>query len=656
MAVTSISSESSSTADPRRTLAILVVNYGSHEIVEANLSRTLADGFPGQVIIVDNFSSPAERTAISDVCSRRGWDLLALPTNEGFGAGNNRAAARAIGNGATELLLINPDAWLEPAAVTALQAAVRADPLLQIAPTVLRPDGSLYTAEVDLHLGFGENRSKRRRHADTAPDQVHTWVSGACFAMSAELWQRVGGFDDDYFLYWEDVDLSRKVVLAGGTVRADSELVAIHDEGGTHGQDTRGTAKSTTYYRYNTRNRLVYAAKHLDVDARRRWLRTTPKASYRILLQGGRRQFVRPMKNIWPGLKGTWEGVRMLRKIERRTLRVMQSFGAPLPTTNPYITMLDEALAGTAGLEHLRFSWRTALFGRYDAFQWHWPEAKLQGTTAAKSLGKLTLTALLSLRHSLSRRIAVVRTVHNLELPDDTAMRVRLLRRIEKQSDYRIVLNATTPLPADAPHSIILHGHYRDWYSRYPQAERVSGQLGTFGGVRRYKGVNSLVDAYADATAAVPGLRLRIGGSPSTTELANDLRRRAADLPGIALQLKFLTDAELVELATESELIVLAYRFMHNSGSVLAALSLDRPVLVPRNEPNEALAQEVGDDWVLMYDGEIDGAALAQAWHRASTVTGSPDLSRREWTDAGAAHLDAFRRAVDGKRRRRGTP
>jgi glycosyltransferase involved in cell wall biosynthesis len=473
------------------------------------------------------------------------------------------------------------------------------------------------------------------------------------------MWQRIGGFDDDYFLYWEDVDLSRRVVNAGGSVRADGTLHAVHDEGSTHRHADAGPAKSPTYYYYNARNRLLYAAKHLPASDQRRWLRTTPLASYRILLQGGRRQFVRPLRSFWPALKGSWHGIRLLKAATRaksnpldenaRPLRVMQSFGAPLPTTNPYITMLDEALTDASGVQHLRFSWRTALFGRYDAFQWHWPEAKMHGTTPWKSTGKFLLTALLSWRHSVSSHIAVVRTVHNIELPDDTAARVRLLRRIDRQTDYRILLNATTQIE-DGPHSLILHGHYRDWYGRYPRSERVSGRLGSFGGVRRYKGINSLVDAYAKAVAIEPALSLRVGGKPSTAELANDLRSRTASLPGVSLQLEFLSDAELVDLATSSELVVLAYRFMHNSGSVLAALSLDRPVLVPRNPPNEELAAEVGAEWVLMYDGEIDGESLVDAWRAATTLVGSPDLSRREWTDTGTAHVEAFREAVSAKR------
>jgi hypothetical protein len=333
-------------------------------------------------------------------------------------------------------------------------------------------------------------------------------------------------------------------------------------------------------------------------------------------------------------------------------LRVMQSFRAPRATTNPYITMLDDALADDPTIQHRRFSWAGALFGRYDVFHWHWPEGKLHGTTWWKSAGKYALTALLSLRHRLSRRIAVVRTVHNVELPDDNTARTWLLRRIDAQTDHRIVLNTTTRLPAGTPHTLILHGHYRDWYAPQLHRDRVPGRLGTFGGVRRYKSVDALVAAYADAVSIEPDLTLSIGGRPSTPELGDDLRRRTADLAGVQLQLAFLSDAELVELATTSELVVLAYRFMHNSGSVLAALSLDRPVLVPRNEVNESLAREVGRDWVLMYDGELDGQALVSAWRSASMLRRGdrPDLSRREWGDAGTAHADAYRAAIANKR------
>lgn len=337
-----------------------------------------------------------------------------------------------------------------------------------------------------------------------------------------------------------------------------------------------------------------------------------------------------------------------------RPLRVMQSFGAPRVTTNPYITMLDEALAASPEVEHLRFSWREALLGRYDVFHWHWPEVKLHGGSAVSSVGKYVLAALLALRHTLDRRIAVVRTVHNLDLPDDNAARLWLLRRIDRQADHRILLNETTPLLPETAQTVILHGHYRDWYRPEPGAAAVKGRLGTFGGVRRYKGVSSFVDAYAEAVALDDGISMVIGGKASSKELADDLRARVVDLPGVTLQLDFLSDAELVELVTSSELIVLAYRFMHNSGSVLAALSLDRAVVVPRNAPNEALAAEVGAEWVQMYDGELDGRRLLDALSAVRGIPSArPDLSRREWADAGASHASVYRAALHARRARR---
>jgi len=101
---------------------------------------------------------------------------------------------------------------------------------------------------------------------------------------------------------------------------------------------------------------------------------------------------------------------------------------------------------------------------------------------------------------------------------------------------------------------------------------------------------------------------------------------------------------------TASQVIALAHREMFNSGTVLAALSLDRPVLLPRNTLTEELAAEVGADWVLLYDEPLTGADLiaALAALDARPIDGAgPDLTARDWDRAGAAHLAAYRAALD---------
>ncbi|WP_090591642.1 glycosyltransferase family 2 protein [Auraticoccus monumenti] len=294
-------------------MAIVVVNYGASAMVEGNLLRTVGDGFAGSVVVVDNFSSDAERQAVTEVCSRNTWLLVPSEVNSGYGGGNNLGVRAAIAAGATEVLLLNPDAHIGTDDLARLQQRVRQQPMTLLAPLVVRPDGRVYSASTDLHLRTGEMLATRRRPGGVRDSDVHVWVSGACMMLSTRLWSHVGGFDEAYFLYWEDVDLCRRVVLAGGDVAVDESCTAVHDEGGTHGFEGPSRAKSPIYYYYNVRNRMLYARLHLPARDRRRWALRAPLVAYRILLQGGRRQLVHPGRTVWPALRGVVHGWALLR-------------------------------------------------------------------------------------------------------------------------------------------------------------------------------------------------------------------------------------------------------------------------------------------------------------------------------------------------------
>jgi GT2 family glycosyltransferase len=299
-------------------LSVVVVNYGSTDLLRQNLapvSRAVDDLV---VVVVDNWSGAAERARVTELATAEGW-LLATPDgNEGFGTGVNLGVARAQAAGARHHVLLNPDAVADAGALAALLRASSSEPLTMSAPTVLRPDGSLWSAGSDLYLDDGRIRSRRRR-IDGA--RVEEWLSGACLVLSDELWQRCGGFDDDYFLYWEDVDLSRRVVAAGGALRLLEDVTVVHAEGGTQaadGAESSGQAKSAGYYRHNIRNRLLFAAKHLDDHDLRRWRRLTPRVAWEVLLQGGRRQFVRSPGTLLVGLRAVLEGRRLVAAELRR--------------------------------------------------------------------------------------------------------------------------------------------------------------------------------------------------------------------------------------------------------------------------------------------------------------------------------------------------
>ena len=189
---------------------------------------------------------------------------------------------------------------------------MRAEPLTLVSPTVLRPDGSVWFSGSDLYLDDGRIKSSRRRDP-VIRKRIEPWLSGACLLVSAELWNRVGGFADDYFLYWEDVDLSYRVVRSGGELEVCTGATATHAEGGTQGTDgqSSGTAKSANYYYYNIRNRLLFASLNLSTPDLKRWLKLTVPVAREILLQGGRRQFLRSLAPLTSGLRGVRDGRRI---------------------------------------------------------------------------------------------------------------------------------------------------------------------------------------------------------------------------------------------------------------------------------------------------------------------------------------------------------
>jgi glycosyltransferase involved in cell wall biosynthesis len=239
-----------------------------------------------------------------------------------------------------------------------------------------------------------------------------------------------------------------------------------------------------------------------------------------------------------------------------------------------------------------------------------------------------------------------VRTVHNLELPSDLSRRERwILGLIERWTDLRIVLNRTTPVPDGSESALIPHGHYRDWFEEYPHPEAVEGRLGYAGLIRRYKGVEELIASFRETSD--PSISLTVAGKPSSADLRHAVEEAAREDHRIDAVLHFLDDAELVGVLSSSQLVVLPYLFMHNSGGVLAALSVDRPVLVPDNEVNRDLSAEVGAGWVQTFTPPLSKTHLESALRKIVSTprAARPDLRARDWSHVGAAHLDAFRRA-----------
>ncbi|MEW2012575.1 MULTISPECIES: glycosyltransferase family 2 protein [Microbacterium] len=297
--------------------AVIVVNYGSSALLETNLVATVADARPDIVVLVDNPTTAEERDRVRALSAREGWMLVEPAANTGFGGGINMGVAAALEHGATGLLLLNPDARIDAASVRMLRAETDRDPLALCAPRVITPAGMTWFAGADVALSDGRTRARTKR-SQYPDDDVWEWLTGACLWMTAALWRQTGGFDEDYFLYWEDVDLSRRVVLAGGSLVVAENAVAVHDEGATHreaGQSER--SKSETYYYFNIRNRMLFGTRFLPREGIERWRSAVGASAWEVILRGGRAQLLRSPAP-W---RAYVRGVRDARRIADAALR-----------------------------------------------------------------------------------------------------------------------------------------------------------------------------------------------------------------------------------------------------------------------------------------------------------------------------------------------
>jgi GT2 family glycosyltransferase len=197
---------------------VAIVNWNTAEAALAAARAYLAsEGADARVTIVDNDSRPEQRRLLREGCPP-GARLDLGKENVGYG----RAANRALRGGEGELVCVsNADVLPEPEALAALAAVARAEPRAGMVGPVFGGDADRYHAALPgaatmlarIFVGsFGE-----RRQPTPAPGEVAEvgQPSGACFLLSRQTWEELGGFDEGFFLWYEDVDLARRLHGAG---------------------------------------------------------------------------------------------------------------------------------------------------------------------------------------------------------------------------------------------------------------------------------------------------------------------------------------------------------------------------------------------------------------------------------------------------------
>jgi GT2 family glycosyltransferase len=197
----------------QQTSVIVVAHNSGHLLQEciASIHHTEPDV---EIVIVDNASADG---AVSEVVTRFPTvQVVRSEENLGFGAGNNLGAARA---GGAYLVFVNHDAVVADGWLAALVNPLVDDPAVGlVTPKVLlrRDPERINVAGLKIHLsGIGMCRGLGAPRAEFSEAAEVAAVSGVAFAVRREVFEALEGFDSDFFLYMEDVDLSLRAWLAG---------------------------------------------------------------------------------------------------------------------------------------------------------------------------------------------------------------------------------------------------------------------------------------------------------------------------------------------------------------------------------------------------------------------------------------------------------
>lgn len=257
-------------------ITAIIVNHDG----EDHLGRCLEslEGSGAEILLVDNASSDGSLSLVRE----RYPDVVALPQerNLGFATANNLAAEKASGEA---LLLINSDAWLEPGALALLAKRLGDRPSVGlVAPRLLYPDGRFQFSWSPARGVLGEALQMARN-----PFEEHGWAHGplaravarlagrrwytaACVLVRSDAWRSVGGFDDSFFMYFEDVDLCVRLEREGWELDQEPRAVVRH-AGGFASRAEIDDLYRPSQLRYYRSRRPTWEARFVERRLRRRF-------------------------------------------------------------------------------------------------------------------------------------------------------------------------------------------------------------------------------------------------------------------------------------------------------------------------------------------------------------------------------------------------
>jgi GT2 family glycosyltransferase len=301
-----------------KTIGLVTINYNSEKETHACLvslqKMKVPEGFTLQITVVDNASTTPFTLSFSE---KKNWvTLLRSEKNLGFTGGNNIGIQSVLAKGCEYILLLNNDTIVDENLLINLLGYLQSDEKIGgVVPKIYFAKGHEFHKEKYKKEDLGNvfwyaggmvdyaNVFTRHRGVDevdhgqyNTPEKVD-FATGCCLLLKREVLEKVGVFDNNYFLYFEDGDLSQRIRKAGYTLWYVPSAIVWHVNAASSGSG------STLHDYYLTRNRMYFGMKYAPFRAKIALIRESMR-----LLVGGREWQKKGIRDFYLGKmgKGSW--------------------------------------------------------------------------------------------------------------------------------------------------------------------------------------------------------------------------------------------------------------------------------------------------------------------------------------------------------------
>lgn len=287
----------------KNTTFVVIPNWNGADMIGECLRSLENQSIATEIVVVDNGSKDESVNLIKREFPN--VTLLEFPDNAGFAGGVNRGITNAIEQGAELIALFNNDAIADRQWLENLISEAESHPEAGIVTgKLLRSDRKFIDSTGDFYTIWGLPYPRGRNQKDVGQYDTSEDVFGASGGASlyrASLFTQIGMFDEDFFAYYEDVDISFRAQMAGWKVRYTPKAIAYHGVGGT-------SSKLGDFARYHSaKNFLLLYARNMPTKLYFKYLIPFTLQLGRMALTSiARRKF-----GVF--LRGTWAAIKLHR-------------------------------------------------------------------------------------------------------------------------------------------------------------------------------------------------------------------------------------------------------------------------------------------------------------------------------------------------------